>query len=134
MFYTSFAYPSGIVADKIGKDKILLIGYSSLAIVSLGFIFSTRWEHFVIFFALYGIMYALVQSNERAFVSDLSAKSYRGTALGTFYTITSLAAFPSGLIAGILFEINQNYAFIMAIICSIVSSIILKATFKYTKK
>ncbi|MBW3019764.1 MFS transporter [Candidatus Woesearchaeota archaeon] len=130
MFYTSFAYPSGAIADKIGKDKVLLAGYSLMSIVALGFIFSSKWEHFLVFFALYGVMYALVQSNERAFVSDLSARSYRGTALGTFYTITSLASLPSGLLAGFLFEINQNYAFVMALVCSVVSTLLLLTTLK----
>ncbi len=58
----------------------------------------------MILFGLYGLVYALVDGQQRALVSDLSKKELRGTALGTFHTCIALANLPDGLIAGYLWQ------------------------------
>ena len=40
----------------------------------------------------------LLTPNQRAFVSDLAEEEIRGTALGTFHMLTSIAALPAGLV------------------------------------
>jgi len=55
-------------------------------------------------FALYGVMYAAVDGNQRAYVSDLAKEHLRATALGTFHTVTGLMALPASMLAGILWE------------------------------
>ncbi len=110
--YTAFAIPAGNLADKIGKKKVLLAGYSLFGLVCMGFLFAGSLVWFVILFLLFGLNYALVNATERAYVSDLAAKSYRGTALGTFHMAVSLAALPAGLIAGKLWDLSSSYAFI----------------------
>jgi MFS family permease len=118
--YTLFAYPAGILSDKIGRRYVLIAGYALFGFVCLGFIFSTSLLLFVILFILFGLNYALVNATERAFVSDLSKEKFRGTALGTFHMAISLAALPSGLIAGFLWDINPKCTFIYGTSISLV--------------
>lgn len=110
--YTLFAIPSGILSDKIGREKVLLLGYTLFGLVCLGFIFANSVFAFVVLFILFGLNYALVNANQRAYVSDLAKEEYRGIALGTFHTAISLSALPAGLIAGALFDINPCLTFI----------------------
>jgi MFS family permease len=102
--YTIFSIPVGILSDRIGRGRVLLVGYSLLGLTFLGFAFFRSVAAYVAFFVLYGLTYALVKGAERAFVCDMCPENVRGTALGTFYTAVGLVALPSGIIAGLLWE------------------------------
>lgn len=109
--YVAFAIPGGILSDRIGRKKILIIGYSLFALTCLGFaLVSSTFFEFAALFIFYGIAHALIASNERAFAADLASKEL-GTALGTFYMAIGLASLPAGLIAGAFWQINPNAAF-----------------------
>ena len=104
IFYAALAIPLGIVSDKVGKGKVIIFGYLLFSLTSLGFAFLTSLPAFIVLFALYGITYAAVDGNQRAFVSDLSSQQLKATALGTFHTIVGLMALPASLIAGFLWQ------------------------------
>lgn len=57
-------------------------------------------------------------------VSDLSSIEIRGTALGTFETFTGLAAIPAGLIAGVLWNINQTLPFVCGLALALIAVIL----------
>ncbi|MBI2042559.1 MAG: MFS transporter [Candidatus Nealsonbacteria bacterium] len=109
--YSLLAVPAGALSDKIGRRKVLMVGYALFGFVCLGFIFSQSLFAFILFFILFGLNYAFVNATERAFVSDLSDQALRGTALGTFHMWVSFAALPAGLIAGFLWDLNSSYPF-----------------------
>ena len=71
---------------------------------TIGFAFLNSIAAFVVLFVTYGLMYAAVDGNQRAFVADLSSENLKATALGTFHTMTGLMALPAGLIAGFLWD------------------------------
>ena len=123
--YTLFAVPAGILSDKIGRRKVLLLGYALFGLVCLGFVFAKSITMFVLLFIIFGLNYALVNANQRAFVSDLSKEDFRGTALGTFHMAISLATLPAGLIAGVLFDLNPVFPFIYGTIISLLTVILL---------
>jgi MFS family permease len=116
--YTFFAIPSGILSDRIGRKTVLLMGYALFGLVCLGFMFSESLSLFIILFLLFGLNYAFVESNQRAFVSDLAPESVRGTALGTFHMLTSLVALPGGIIAGFLWDLNAIFTFVYGAVVS----------------
>ena len=121
IFYAVFAIPFGSLSDKIGRRRVIVFGYLLFSLVSLGFVFANSLIAFVILFALYGLVYAIVDGNQRAFVSDLSSGKLRATVLGTFHTTIGLAALPASLIAGFLWQINPSITFIYGSGVSIVS-------------
>lgn len=113
IIYASFSIPLGILSDKIGRRSVLSFGYLLFGLTCMGFAFSSSLFSLIILFALYGLFYATVEGNQRAFVSDFSPKELRGMALGTFHTITGLATLPSGIIAGALWGyINPTATFL----------------------
>jgi MFS family permease len=117
--YTLFAIPSGLLSDKIGRKAVLFMGYGLFGLVCLGFVFSHSLAFFIVLFILFGLNYALVEANERAFVSDMAPESIRGTALGTFHMLISLVALPGGLIAGFLWDLNTTFTFIYGAVISL---------------
>ncbi len=102
--YAGLAVPCGIVSDQVGRRKILITGYLLFALTCLGFVFVKAISGLIFLFILYGIVYALVEGNSRAYIADLSPAEFRATALGTFHTTVGLVALPSSLIAGFLWQ------------------------------
>lgn len=100
--YTFCALPMGMLSDKIGRRAVLLMGYLLFAITSLGFAFARSLELFVPLFALYGIAYAFIESNQRAFIADLAPPERRGTALGLFHMCIGIGSLLGSSIAGVL--------------------------------
>jgi len=104
VFYSALAVPFGSISDKIGREKVIIFGYLMFSATAVGFVFVDSLAGFVVLFALYGMMYAAVDGNQRAYVADLASAHLKATALGTFHTVTGLMALPAGLIAGFLWE------------------------------
>jgi MFS family permease len=104
IFYSALAVPLGSLSDRIGRQAVIIFGFGLFAAVSLGFAFCNSLLSYVILFALYGAVFAAVDGTERAFVSDLAGGHLKATALGTFHTVTGLAAFPASFMAGFLWE------------------------------
>jgi len=129
IFYAAFAIPFGTLSDKIGRRKVIVFGYFLFSLISLGFAFLKTLSSFILLFALYGIVYATIDGNQRAFVSNLSSGDLRATALGAFHTTTGLVALPASLIAGFLWQINPSITFIYGSAVSI-SSVILFLIFR----
>ncbi|MEW5760778.1 MAG: MFS transporter [Candidatus Thermoplasmatota archaeon] len=122
IFYAIFAIPFGTLSDKLGRRKVLVFGYFLFSLTALSFALFNSFTAFLILFAFYGIVYAIVDGNQRAYISDLSNEELRATALGTFHTAIGLTALPSSLIAGFLWQnISPNTTFIYGSIISIIS-------------
>ena len=84
----------------------------------------------LLLFLLYGINYALVEATERTLVSDLAPESERGTALGAYHMVISLAALPAGLLAGLLWELDPNYTFAAGALLSATALVMLAVLLK----
>ena len=102
LVYAVMAMPAGIWSDRIGRKKVLASGYAIFALTALGFAFVSSLTGLIALFCLYGMVYALVDGSERAFVSDLSGAGHRGSALGIYSGAQGLAAIASSLVAGAL--------------------------------
>ena len=125
VFYALFAIPFGNLSDRIGRRKVLVLGYFLFSLTSLGFAVFNSLIAFIILFALYGMVYAIIDGNQRAFVSDLASGELRATALGTFHTVIGLVALPASLMAGFLWQnIAPSASFIYGSVVSIVSVVL----------
>ena len=109
--YAVFAFPAGVLSDKIGRKRLLFLGYSLFILVGLGFTRVNSIPLLILFFALYGLVYALTQATQRAFVSDVAAPERKGTAFGLYESVTGVVNIPAGLIAGLIWNYSQNAMF-----------------------
>lgn len=104
IFYAGFSLPAGILADRIGFKKVLLMGFLIFALVYAGFGL-THNPHAVWFlFAIYGFYIAFTEGVSKAYISDLAPKEQIGTAIGLYYTATGVAVLFASLIAGWLWS------------------------------
>ncbi|MFQ5795378.1 MAG: MFS transporter [Candidatus Bipolaricaulia bacterium] len=104
VFYGLFAAPFGVLSDKIGRGKVIISGYLLFSLTSLGFALSNSLPVFIVLFVLYGLVHAMIDGNQRAFISELSSEELKATVLGAFHTTVGLVALPASLIAGFLWH------------------------------
>ena len=103
--YAAFSLPMGIWSDRVGRKNVLALGYAIFVLTALGFAFVSSLTGLIILFALYGLVYAIIDASQSAFVSDLSHASLRSTSLGLYYAATGMAAILASLVAGGLWSI-----------------------------
>ena len=126
IFYASFAIPFGSLSDKIGRKRLLIAGYLLFSITTAGFALFFSLTAFIILFVLYGIVYAIIDGNQRALVSDLSPENLRSTSLGVYHTLIGLVSLPSSLTAGLIWEIiNPSTTFIFGCVVSLTAAVML---------
>ncbi len=126
LVYAGLAMPVGIWSDKIGRKKVLTLGYALFAVTALGFAFVSSLAGLVILFALYGLVYAIVDASQSAFVSDLSRIERRSTSLGLYYGAVGVAAILSGIVAGEMWaRLGSSATFIFGASAAILASLAL---------
>ncbi len=106
----AFAIPFGRRSDRIGRKRILVIGYVSFALVYLAFAFAASKAVMIAAFIVYGLYTAMVAGVERAFISEIAPSALKGTMLGLHATLVGVALLPASMIAGILWDHVGGYA------------------------
>ncbi|MFH1381549.1 MAG: MFS transporter [Chloroflexota bacterium] len=102
--YAVSSLPMGILSDRLGRRRVLAVGWFIYAAVYLGFAMATFiWQAWFLF-AIYGIYYGMVEGAARAFVADLVPAERRGTAYGLYHGVVGFALLPASLIAGWLWD------------------------------
>ena len=102
--YALVSTPMGVLSDKMGRKRVISIGWLIYGLVYLGFALSSNiWQLWVLF-AVYGIYYGICEGVARAFVADMVPVERRGTAYGLYNGIVGLMALPASLIAGVMWD------------------------------
>lgn len=102
--YSIFSLPAGMISDKVGPKKLLLMGFFLFAIIY--FLFGLIKDAFFlwILFPFYGIYMALTEGVGKAYISNLVPSEKAGTAFGLYQTAIGLCAFFASWIAGLLWS------------------------------
>ena len=104
MVASLLAFPFGKLSDKVGRRKLLILGYTFYGFVYLGFaVFSSKTQ-MIVLFTMYGIYTALTCGAEKALVTEISPAGLKGTMLGMHSTLTGIALLPASVIAGLLWH------------------------------
>ncbi len=102
--YAVVSTPAGILSDRLGRKRVIALGWLVYAAVYLGFALSNSlWLTWVLF-ACYGIYYGIVEGVAKAFVADLVLPERRGTAYGYYQGVVGLTLLPASLLAGWLWD------------------------------
>ena len=104
LVYAAVALPAGMLSDRIGRRRVLVMAWLVYGFVYAGFAAaSVLWQVWLLF-AFYGVYYGLSEGVARAFIADLVPEGRRGTAYGIFHGVVGVTLLPAGLIAGWLWE------------------------------
>jgi MFS family permease len=107
------ATPMGILSDRFGRWRIIVIGWSIYGVTYIGFAFSnaaTVW----LLFGLYGMYYALSQGAGKALVADHAPKAYRGSAIGLFTMVSGFATLAGNVAMGAMWDWRPGWALMAA--------------------
>jgi len=113
LFNVSFVFMApllGKLGDHIGRRKIIALEYILYLSMCVGFMVANAKWQVVALFLIFGIFYAIDESQSKAFITDLE-KTKRGTAIGVYNFFTGLVYLPASVIAGALWKLHPNYAF-----------------------
>lgn len=120
------AIPIGTLSDKIGREKILVVGYLVYALVYLGFGHTSSVTVIIGLFATYGLYSACTDGIQKAFVSDLLDKNKKGTGLGIYNALLGLTLLPASLIAGILYDrVNSSVPFYFGAVTATLAALLM---------
>lgn len=102
--YAGISTPAGILSDRLGRRRLILLGWLIYGVTYLGFALASSPWHVWLLFLLYGTYYGLAEGVARALVADLVPENKRGTAYGIFHTVVGLTLLPASVIAGWLWN------------------------------
>jgi MFS family permease len=102
--YAVSALPAGVLSDRLGRRRVIILGWLIYALVYLGFALASELWQVWLLFAGYGLYYGVVEGVARAFVADLVPEERRGTAYGLYHGVVGVALLPASLIAGWLWQ------------------------------
>lgn len=103
--HTAISIPTGILADKVMKEKVLIIGYSVFAIsIALMISISGNIHYAYMLAAIFGLYMGISETTHRAVVPRYVVSELRGTAYGLYNVIIGITIFAANLVFGFLWD------------------------------
>ncbi|MFC2110569.1 MFS transporter [Bacteroidota bacterium] len=120
LIYALFAFPIGIIADKVGLKNIFIIGLLLFSVVYFGMSTNTNIYMFFGLFFLYGIYAAATEGISKAWISNITDKKDTATAIGTFSGFQSICTMLASSIAGLIwFQFGAIITFLITAIATL---------------
>lgn len=122
----AFAIPSGIIAGRIGRKRMIVIGLSGMILMFLPMLFIGDINVLRALLLFGGIFWACVNINSLPMVVELATKERIGSFTGYYYFFSFSAAIISPTLFGWIRNLTDNYAtlfvyavvsFVIALIC-----------------
>jgi MFS family permease len=104
LVYAVIATPAGALSDRLGRRRIIAIGWIAYAGIYLGFALAGSGTQIVALYLCYGAYYGLTMGTAKAMVADLVPVRLRGTAYGSYNALVGIIDLPASLIAGLLWQ------------------------------
>lgn len=123
--------PMGSLSDRIGREKLIIFGFSLYSLVYFGFGTTQGKGMILLLFALYGVYSAATGGVQKALVSDLVDKDKKGTALGIYNAVLGITLLPASLIAGVLYDtVSSMAAFYFGAVMAFIAAILMVIFYK----
>jgi MFS family permease len=103
LVYAFGSWPLGRLSDRVGRKRLLVLGYLTYGAVYFGFALASPLALWGLF-ATYGVYYALTEGVEKALVSDIAPMDLRATLIGLHATAVGIGLLPASLLAGFLWD------------------------------
>lgn len=120
------AIPIGKLSDRIGREKLIILGFLVYAIVYYFFGRFNSINIFIFLFMLYGFYSALTDGSQKAMISDIVSKDLTGTGFGIYHAVLGITLLPASLIAGLLYDkVNSNAPFYFGSAMALIATILM---------
>lgn len=104
LLYALISYPLGSLGDRVGLRRLVVLGFSTYALVYLGFGLSTAMWQGIGLFLLYGVYSAAFEGSSRAYLATVIPATEKASAIGLYHTLVGLLLFPASALFGFLWE------------------------------
>ena len=94
----------GGLSDRLGRKRVIVIGWTIYAVVYLGFASSPGPTALICWFLLYGTYFGFAEGAEKALVADLTPRGRQGTAFGYYNAALGIGALIASVGFGFLYE------------------------------
>ena len=102
LVYAVCSYPLGILADRMGFKRLLVLGLLAFAAVYAGMAFASGLAAFLVLFLLYGVYAAATEGVAKAWITNIAGRNDTATAIGTFTSFQSICTMLASSVAGLL--------------------------------
>lgn len=119
--HVTVAIPAGVLSDGIGKEKVMVLGYSLFLSTAFLFLLPITMYLALLIAAMYGAYMGIVETVQRALIPEYVQESLRGTAYGIYYLIIGSAFFVSNTVVGSLWEyfgssVASSYSIVLSLV------------------
>jgi MFS family permease len=104
LVYALVSYPASRLSDRIGRKKLLVLGYLFYGLVYLGFAINQSLNMLWFWFGIYGLYIGFTEGAEKALIVDIAPVNLRATTIGLHATLVGIGLLPASLLAGILWK------------------------------
>ena len=94
----------GGLSDRLGRKRVIVIGWAIYALVYLGFATATGAVAFVAWFLFYGVYFALAEGAEKALVADLTPPTRHGAAFGLYNAALGIGTLAASVAFGFFYD------------------------------
>lgn len=120
------AIPIGKLSDKIGREKLIILGFLVYSIVYFFFGRLNSINAFILLFMLYGLYSALTDGSQKALISDIVSSDLKGTGYGLYHAVLGVTLLPASLIAGLLYDnVNSNAPFYFGSAMALIATLLM---------
>ncbi|MDX1596714.1 MAG: MFS transporter [Nitrosopumilaceae archaeon] len=125
--HTLIGIPSGVLADKIGAEKVLLISMGLFLLTSAVGYFETEFVMVgFVMGAIFGLYHGMTITAQRTIVSRYVSEQLRATAFGVYYLFVGVSFLVANITFGVLWDVfDSQIAFSYSIITSMLGIILL---------
>lgn len=123
-FSVLFSVPLGSLSDKIGRERLIVLGYLLYSLVYFGFGRTDSPLTIIFLFALYGLYSAATDGVQKALVSDFLDNNKKGTGLGIYNSLLGITLLPASLLAGLLYDrVNSSAPFYFGAVTALIAAL-----------
>lgn len=104
LFFAIFLPPTALFVNRFGLKRSILFSEFLGVPIMIGWLFSSRIEHFVLMGALNGLTAATWVPAVQTYVANWTTKERRAEVLGSLAAFRGLVAFPAPFLGGLLYD------------------------------
>ena len=131
--HAAIGIPSGILADRIGKEKVLIIGYSVFLVSTVLMVMLVGSSLFAyVIAAIFGLYAGISETVQRAIIPKYVGSELRGTAFGLYNLVIGMCFFASNVMFGFLWD---SFSLVIAVTYSAaITTVAISGMAIFTKK